>query len=312
MITNETVKPHHSIGLVAIAFTLGAPALMLWMGRFKLSLIYAISSVLLIIAWLFGAANGYVSTLVTSSLSLDMLFSVSSWTVAAIGLFHSFQLNKAPPLRPWYSKWFVALPAYTVLFVAIALTVRTFLYQPFNNPSTSNEPSIMRGDYVLVSKLAYRNDDPQRGDIAVFKLTSDTSISYMKRIIGIPGDRIQMKGGVVYLNDQALKQEPVTLDPIFAYEPGVSFYRETLPNGRSYVISNTVDDGPVDNTDVYVVPEGHYFAMGDNRDKSQDSRYLEPLGYIPQANFVGRYAFRFWNSSGVSLVGRPEEIYPKP
>jgi signal peptidase I len=311
MITNETVKPRHSIGLVAIALTLGAPALMLWMGRFKLSLIYAIGTILLIIAWLLGAANGYVSTLVTSSLSLDMFLSGLTWTVAAIGLLHSFQLNKASPLRPWYSKWFVALPTYMVVFIAIALTIRTLFFQPFNIPSGSNEPSLMRGDYVMVSKLAYRNDDPQRGDIAVFKLTSDTSIDYIKRIIGIPGDRIQMKAGVVYLNDQALKQEPVTLDPIFAYEPGVSFFRETLPSGRSYVISNTVDDGSADNTDVYVVPEGHYFAMGDNRDNSQDSRFAE-LGYIPISNFVGRYAFRFWNSLGVSLVGRPEEIFPSP
>lgn len=193
---------------------------------------------------------------------------------------------------------------------ALLLLVRLFAYQPFSNPSASNEPSLMHGDYILISKLAYRSNDPQRGDIAVFKLTSDTSIDYMKRIIGIPGDRIQMKAGVVHLDDQALKQEPITLDPIFAKEASVSFYRETLPNGRSYVISNTINDGPADNTDVYVVPEGHYFALGDNRDNSLDSRFPEPLGYVPRANFVGRYALRFWNSSGIPLTGRPEEIYP--
>ena len=170
----------------------------------------------------------------------------------------------------------------------------------------------MHGDLILVSKLAYLNKDPERGDIAVFKLTSDTSIDYIKRIIGVPGDRIQMKEGVVFLNDQALQQEPVSLDPIFAYQQGINFFQETLPNGRSYVISNTINDSPVDNTDVYVVPEGHYFAMGDNRDNSLDSRFATPLGYIPRANLVGRYALRYWNSAGIPLTGRPEEIYSKP
>lgn len=311
MTSDENAKPRHPAGLVAIALTLGAPALMLWMGRFKLSLIYAIAAVLLIVAWLVGAVNGFMSTFAWSWLSLDILLAVLSWAIAAVALLHSFKLNKAPPLRPWYSKWFIALPAYTIMAVVFAVTIRNFLYQPFNNPSSSNEPSLMHGDYFFVSRLAYLHRDPERRDIAVFKLTSNTSIDYVKRIIGIPGDRIQMKQGIVYLNDQALKQESVTLDPFFAFDPELTFFRETLPSGRSYVISNTFNDSPVDNTDVFVVPEGHYFAMGDNRDNSQDSRYLEPFGYILRANFVGRYAVRLWNSSGIPLTGRPEEIYPK-
>ncbi len=194
---------------------------------------------------------------------------------------------------------------------ALLLLLRLVAYQPFNIPSTSNEPSMMLGDYIFVSKLAYRFGDPERGDIAVFKYPADTNIDYVKRVVGLPGDRIQMKDGVVYLNGKPLPQEE--LAPLnLSYNAGpMTLYRETLPDGRSYVIGNMTDVGSVDNTAEYLVPAGHYFALGDNRDNSQDSRFLDLVGYIPRANFVGRYAFRFWNSAGIPLTGRPEEIYPK-
>jgi signal peptidase I len=305
----ETVKPRNSLGLIVIALVLGAPALMMWMGRFKLSLIYTVAFIASVVALLAGASYGFVPLELLPRWSPSTILSSFAWATSAVALIHSFKLNKRAPRRTWYSKWFVALPAYSVVFVAIAYATRLFLLQPFDIPSLSNEPSLMRGDSIFVSKLAYHFGDPERGDIAVFKLTSDPSIDYVKRIIGLPGDRIQMKEGIVYLNGEQLKQER---EYIYSPEPAVTFYRETLPSGRSYVIANSIPDSPVDNTDVYEVPEGHYFAMGDNRDNSQDSRYLEPLGYIPRVNFVGRYAFRFWNSFGIPLTGRPEEIYPPP
>jgi signal peptidase I len=304
----ETFKPRHSLGLIVIALVLGAPALMMWMGRFKLSLIYTVAFVASVVALLAGASYGFVPFELLPRWSPSTILSSFAWATTAVALFHSFQLNKQAPLRTWYTKWFVALPAYSVVFVAIAYAARLFLLQPFDIPSTSNEPSLMHGDSIFVSKVAYRFGDPQRGDIAVFQLPSNPKIDYVKRIIGLPGDSIQMKDGVVYLNGQPLNQER---EYLYYSEPEVTFFRETLPDGRSYVVANSVSDSPVDNTDVYQVPEGHYFAMGDNRDNSQDSRYLEPLGYIPRANFVGRYSFRFWNSSGIPLTGRPEEVYPE-
>jgi signal peptidase I len=138
---------------------------------------------------------------------------------------------------------------------------------------------------------------------------SDTSVDYVKRVIGLPGERIQMKQGRLYLNGVLIPREAASYQPPAEQPDEVRaiYYRETLPNGRSYLIAEQGDDRDADNTDEYIVPEGHYFAMGDNRDNSQDSRYLDHVGYIPRANFTGPFTMRFWNTNGVPLTGRPEE-----
>ena len=183
---------------------------------------------------------------------------------------------------------------------ALLLLLRLVAYQPFNIPSSSNEPSLMLGDYIFVSKLAYRFGDPERGDIAVFKYPADTNIDYVKRVVGLPGDRIQMKDGVVYLNGRPLPQEALApLNLSYNADP-MTLYRETLPDGRSYVIGNMTDVGSVDNTAEYLVPAGHYFALGDNRDNSQDSRYW---GFVPDENIVGKAFFVWMNFSNLGRIG---------
>jgi len=116
--------------------------------------------------------------------------------------------------------------------------------------------------------------------------------------------------GVLNINGAPVKLQPITLAPKFYEETGIQFFRETLSSGRSYVIANMVDDGAADNTIEYIVPAGHYFALGDNRDNSEDSRFLDAVGYIPEENFVGPVVLHFWNSRGFGFANRPEEIYP--
>ena len=213
----------------------------------------------------------------------------------------------------------------------IAFVVRTFLYQPFNIPSASMYPTLKVGDYLFVSKLSYGYgrysfnfslgmfgkeiitccnfdfpglvvlaDDPKRGDVAVFKLPTDTNIDYIKRVIGLPGDHVQMRDGVLFLNGQAVKKERIE-DFVDSSEPGlqepVPQYMETLPNGVTYRVLDTEPVGAMDTTQEYVVPPGHYFMMGDNRDNSQDSRYLNHVGYVPLENFVGRADIIFFSIS---------------
>ncbi len=209
----------------------------------------------------------------------------------------------------------------------IALVVRTLLFQPFNIPTGSLIPTLLIGDYLFVSKYAYGYSrhsmpfsppvfsgriwaaEPKRGDIAVFKLPKDGSTDYIKRVIGLPGDRIQMIDGILHINGRAVKREQVgtyRVTDSWGREIPVPMYRETLPEGQTHlIIEQQGDTGYSDNTQVYQVPAGHYFMMGDNRDNSEDSRALNSVGYVPFENFVGRAEIIFLSIDGRQVVEGP-------
>jgi signal peptidase I len=211
-----------------------------------------------------------------------------------------------------------------VYAVGIALVVRTFLFEPFNIPSGSMKPTLLVGDYLFVSKFAYGYSRyslplglplfsgrvferlPMRGDVVVFKLPSDNKTDYIKRVVGLPGDRVQVIDGVLQINGEAVPQEPVgQFDEDFdGRAVAVAMFDEQLPEGRRHLIINLTDSGNLDNTGVYEVPAGHVFAMGDNRDNSLDSR-VQNVGFIPMENLIGRAELLFFSVNGRSSFWQP-------
>jgi len=210
----------------------------------------------------------------------------------------------------------------------LALVIRTFLFQPFSIPSGSMRPTLLEGDYLFVTKWSYGysryslpfspdlfagriwGGKPERGDVAVFKFPPNPSLDYIKRVIGLPGDRVQMKGGQLFINGQAVPREKVgQIDnpDITEVDRPVDVWRETLPNGVSYDTLDLTPNSIGDDTREYVVPDGHYFMMGDNRDNSTDSRFT--VGFVPEDHLVGRANIIFFSiADGAS----PLEIWKWP
>jgi len=198
----------------------------------------------------------------------------------------------------------------------IALIIRTFLFQPFYIPSSSMEPNLLVGDRLFVSKYTYGYSRhsfplslnlikerlypkvPKRGDVVVFKTPSDNRTDYIKRLIGLPGDTIQFINGNLYINNKEILK--IKVKNSFYINCGESnfeaiSYIETLPNGKKYIavynVSNTMQ-----NTDKFTVPPNHYFFLGDNRDCSKDSRFLNSVGYVNFNNLVGKARIIFFSN----------------
>jgi signal peptidase I len=198
-----------------------------------------------------------------------------------------------------------------IIAVLLAMVFRSLCYEPFHIPSGSMKGTLEIGDYIFVSKPSYgysrysfpfgikffegrilSDARPQRGDVVVFRKPNQTSIDFIKRVVGLPGDRIQVRDGVLYINDEAVPRRRVEdyqeYDAYTRTHIRIPRYEETLPNGVTYMTLDQVPNGMVDNTPVYNVPEGYYFMMGDNRDNSTDSRYIHEVGFVPEVNLVGK------------------------
>lgn len=206
--------------------------------------------------------------------------------------------------------------------ILIALVIRSVFFEPFHIPSGSMKPTLLEGDYLFVNKPAYGYSrfsfpfgiapiegrvwakEPQRGDVIVFALPTQTGISYIKRLVGLPGETVQVKRGRLYINGKIVPREYVNMEKIS--EGGAPFtvteYLETLPGGTMHSIYEVSDNEMLDDTPLFTVPEGHYFMMGDNRDHSQDSRVSERVGPVPFENIVGRADIVFFSSNGYAQL----------
>jgi len=222
-------------------------------------------------------------------------------------IFKKSDVKTNKPEESWWSFCKTMLIA-----VLCATIIRSFFYEPFHIPSSSMKSTLLIGDYIFVSKFSYGysrysipfspdlfsgrifKSTPQRGDVVVFKLPSDPKINYIKRLIGLPGDKIQVINGQVFINEKPVVK---TYLDNFIDSDGTEINRfvEILPEGRQITILDQYPDIQQDNTGVYLVPEGHYFMMGDNRDNSQDSRFLSSVGYVPEENLVGRATIVFFS-----------------
>ncbi len=207
--------------------------------------------------------------------------------------------------------------------VLLAMLFRSLIFQPFTIPSGSMKGNLLIGDYLFVSKFSYGysrysfplglnlfegrigGDAPSRGDVVVFRQPPHPDVDFIKRVIGLPGDRIQMIHGVLHINGAAIPKKRI--DDFKEYDAAsrtfrsIPQYEETLPEGKVIQVLDEVEENPdprTDNTIEYVVPPKHYFMMGDNRDNSADSRFFDTVGYVPEENLVGRARLILFSTDG--------------
>ena len=203
------------------------------------------------------------------------------------------------------------------IFIAIfiALLIRSFIFEPFNIPSGSMKPNLLVGDFIFVSKYSYGfskhslpfsiplipgkifANTPERGDVVVFKTPENNRTDYIKRVIGLPGDKIEIKNGIIFINGSEILRKKLNdfIDTDHkTSNKRVRMYNEYFFNKEINILDIT-DNGIVDNTQLFNVPENHFFVMGDNRDNSQDSRFISTVGFIPYENLVGKAQFIFFS-----------------
>ncbi len=228
---------------------------------------------------------------------------------------HAAANQVSTEVKPWDE--FIKTIFYAFL---IAIVFRSLFFEPFHIPSGSMKSNLLIGDYLFVNKMSYgysrysfplgipffegrvgSEARPKRGDVVVFRLPTNPRIDYIKRVIGLPGDRIQVRSGKLFINGNRVPDEYQDMfndnDGIENVDKLIARLEETLPEGKKILILKETDDGYQNNTPVFEVPERHYFMMGDNRDNSRDSRYQDEVGFVPEENLVGRAVMIFFSKN---------------
>jgi signal peptidase I len=286
-----------------IGLLFGPDVVMAYLGRGWLAISYFVGGLIFITSqmWLLGLAGmgaNYSGVLIAII-----------WRV--IGAAHGFLAARNAHIGPypWYSHWYSLLLIFLVLSSALAFVVRGFLFQPFTIPASSMSPTVQLGDYLFASKYAYGYSRyslpmglgpserifgraPDRGDVVVFHdPRNDTD--YIKRVIGRSGDRVQLKAGIVYLNGHPLARRPEGEFNMGGYS--ARLFRESVYPDKSYLVAEALENSRGDNTAEFLVPPGHYFVLGDNRDNSLDSRF--DMGFIPEENIFAKALWIFFNAN---------------
>ena len=272
-----------------VSFVLGPFVGMLYLNRGRLACLYFAADLALVALGLAVLPN-----LLTQGWASSTIWLLES-PVTLFGTIHAFRIARRwqpTPSLHWYARWY-GIVVVVLVFPGLVLVVRTFLFQPFDVRSSAMSPALNIGDYFLASKFAYLQQRPQRGDIIVFRTVGPNSATYVKRIVGLPGEHIQLKNGILLINNKPVRLQRVA-DFIEADPPGpglrIGQFLESLPGGRSERI---LDRGtsPLDDTGVFVVPADSYFVLGDNRDNSDDSRGTE--GYVGPNQVMGKPVVKF-------------------
>ena len=202
-----------------------------------------------------------------------------------------------------------------IIAIFIALIIRSFIFEPFNIPSGSMKPNLLVGDFIFVSKYSYGfskhslpfsiplipgkifSNTPERGDVVVFKTPENNRTDYIKRVIGLPGDKIEIKNGIIFINGSEILRKKI--NDFIDTDKNTSMKRVRMYNeyffNKEINVLDITDNGIADNTRLFNVPENNFFVMGDNRDNSQDSRFINTVGFIPYENLVGKAQFIFFS-----------------
>lgn len=236
---------------------------------------------------------------VAATLGLGLVGGTLTWLGLAVWAVLLARRHPWAPRRPW-RRWYALLAVFVAEVMLSPCTWLGLPFQTYSMATGSMAPALLEGDRLVVeSRDRPFAAAPVPGDVVVFPLPRDPSQTYTKRLVAVAGDEVQMRSGVLHVNRVPVRREPL---PGWAPPPGlagpgqppVQAWSETLPNGRSHVILEQGDNGPLDNTRAYRVPPGHVFVLGDNRDSSLDSRVMNAVGFVPEGSILGRGVLLAW------------------